>query len=81
MQGRVHYYEGYSLAQVTLPVRVMQRLGIETLIVTNAAGAINPGYTPGELMLITDHINLMGMAGQTPLRGPNLDVLHRAFPT
>jgi purine-nucleoside phosphorylase len=80
MQGRVHYYEGYSLAQVTLPVRVMQRLGIETLIVTNAAGAINPAYTPGELMLITDHINLMGMAGQTPLRGPNLDALGPRFP-
>ena len=80
MQGRVHYYEGYSLAQVTLPVRVMQRLGIEILIVTNAAGAINPAYTPGELMLITDHINLMGMAGQTPLRGPNLDALGPRFP-
>jgi len=72
-QGRVHYYEGYSMAQVTLPIRVMQRLGIELLIVTNAAGAVNPGYEPGSLMLIADHLNLMGMAGESPLRGPNLD--------
>jgi purine-nucleoside phosphorylase len=80
MQGRVHYYEGYSMAQVTLPVRVFQRLGVETLIVTNAAGAINPGFAPGDLMLITDHINLMGMAGFSPLRGPNLDELGPRFP-
>ncbi len=80
MQGRVHYYEGYSMAQVTLPVRVFQRLGVETLIVTNAAGAINPGFAPGDLMLITDHINLMGMAGLSPLRGPNLDELGPRFP-
>jgi purine-nucleoside phosphorylase len=80
MQGRVHYYEGYSMAQVTLPVRVFQRLGVETLIVTNAAGAINPDFTPGDLMLITDHINLMGMAGLSPLRGPNLDALGPRFP-
>jgi purine-nucleoside phosphorylase len=80
MQGRVHYYEGYSIAQVSLPVRVMQRLGVEILIVTNAAGAVNPGYTPGDLMLITDHINLIGMAGLNPLRGPNLDELGTRFP-
>ncbi|MFZ2096290.1 MAG: purine-nucleoside phosphorylase [Anaerolineales bacterium] len=80
MQGRVHYYEGYSMAQVSLPVRVMQRLGVEILIVTNAAGAVNPGYTPGDLMLITDHINLIGMAGLNPLRGPNLDELGTRFP-
>lgn len=80
MQGRVHYYEGYSMAQVTLPVRVFQRLGVETLIVTNAAGAINPGFAPGDLMLITDHINLMGMAGLSPLRGANLDELGPRFP-
>jgi len=80
MQGRVHYYEGYSMAQVTLPVRVMQRLGVEVLIVTNAAGAIHPEYEPGDLMLITDHINMIGMAGANPLRGPNLDELGPRFP-
>jgi purine-nucleoside phosphorylase len=80
MQGRVHYYEGYSMAQVTLPVRVMQRLGIQVLIVTNAAGAVNPDYEPGDLMLITDHLNLIGMAGLSPLRGPNLDEIGQRFP-
>jgi purine-nucleoside phosphorylase len=80
MQGRVHYYEGYSIAQVALPVRVLQRLGIEILFVTNAAGAVNPDFTPGDLMLITDHINMIGMAGLNPLRGPNLDVLGVRFP-
>jgi purine-nucleoside phosphorylase len=80
MQGRVHYYEGYSMAQVTLPVRVMQRLSIRFLIVTNAAGAVNPDYEPGDLMLITDHLNLIGMAGLSPLRGPNLDEIGQRFP-
>jgi purine-nucleoside phosphorylase len=80
MQGRVHYYEGYSMAQVCMPVRVLQRLGVKILIVTNAAGAVNPGYTPGDLMLITDHVNLIGMAGLNPLRGPNLDELGTRFP-
>jgi purine-nucleoside phosphorylase len=80
MQGRAHYYEGYSMAQIGLPVRVMQRLGIGTLIVTNAAGAINPDFKPGDLMLICDHLNLMGMAGLTPLRGPNLEELGPRFP-
>lgn len=80
MQGRVHYYEGYSMAQVTLPVRVMQRLGVEMLIVTNAAGAIHPDYEPGDLMLIVDHLNIIGMAGPNPLRGPNLDELGPRFP-
>jgi purine-nucleoside phosphorylase len=80
MQGRVHYYEGYSMAQVCLPVRVLQRLGVKILIVTNAAGAVNPGFTPGDLMLITDHVNLIGMAGLNPLRGPNLDELGTRFP-
>lgn len=80
MQGRAHYYEGYSMAQVTLPVRVMQRLGIEILIITNAAGAINPDFMPGDVMLITDHINLIGMAGQNPLIGPNYDELGPRFP-
>jgi purine-nucleoside phosphorylase len=80
MQGRVHYYEGYSMAQVGFPVRVMQRLGIEVLIVTNAAGAVNPNFAPGDLMLITDHLNLIGMAGLTPLRGPNIDEIGPRFP-
>jgi purine-nucleoside phosphorylase len=80
MQGRSHYYEGYSMAQIGLPVRVMQRLGVEILIVTNAAGAVNPNYQPGELMLITDHLNMIGMAGLSPLRGPNLDELGVRFP-
>jgi purine-nucleoside phosphorylase len=80
MQGRVHYYEGYSMAQVTMPVRVMQRLGVEILIVTNAAGAVNPAYEPGDLMLITDHVNLIGMGGLNPLRGLNLDIFGPRFP-
>ncbi len=80
MQGRVHFYEGYSMAQVTLPVRVMQRLGIEILIVTNAAGAINPEFQPGEVMLILDNLNLSAMNGLNPLIGPNLDELGPRFP-
>jgi purine-nucleoside phosphorylase len=80
MQGRIHYYEGYDMAQVTLPVRVMQRLGIEILIVTNAAGAINPDFMPGDVMLITDHLNLVGMTGLNPLIGPNLDEFGPRFP-
>lgn len=80
MQGRAHYYEGYSMAQVTLPVRVMQRMGVEMLIVTNAAGAVNPAFQPGDLMLIVDHLNLIGMAGLNPLRGPNLDAFGPRFP-
>ncbi len=80
MQGRVHYYEGYSMSQVTLPVRVMKRLGVENLIVTNAAGAINPNFKPGDVMLIIDQINLIGMGGLNPLRGPNLDAFGERFP-
>jgi purine-nucleoside phosphorylase len=68
MQGRFHFYEGYSLDKVTAPVRVMKELGIETLIVTNAAGGINESFEAGDLMLITDHINNMGT---NPLIGPN----------
>ena len=80
MQGRAHYYEGYSMAEITFPVRVMQILGIETLIVTNAAGGLNPSFQAGDVMLINDHINLIGMAGLNPLRGPNLDRLGPRFP-
>lgn len=80
MQGRVHYYEGYSMSQVTMPVRVMQMLKMETIIVTNAAGGINPDFTPGDVMLITDHLNLAGMVGLNPLIGPNLDEIGPRFP-
>lgn len=80
LQGRAHYYEGYSMAEVTLPIRVMQRLNINHLIVTNAAGAINPEFVPGDVMLITDHISLLGMTGPNPLRGPNISELGERFP-
>ena len=76
MQGRFHYYEGYDLKQVTLPVRVMKLLGISTLIVTNAAGGINTGFRPGNLMLIEDHLNL---TGENPLIGENLEVFGDRF--
>jgi len=79
-QVRAHFYEGYSMAEVTLPVRVMQRMGVEFLIVTNAAGAINPDYQPGDIMLIVDHIALVGMTGFNPLRGPNLEAFGPRFP-
>jgi len=80
MQGRIHFYEGYTMQQVTMPVRVMQRLGIKILIVTNAAGAIHPDFIPGEVMLITDNLNLAGMSGLNPLIGPNLDEFGPRFP-
>jgi len=80
MQGRAHYYEGYPITQVGFPIRVMRRLGIETLIVTNAAGAINPDYKPGDVMTLTDHLSLMAMGGENPLRGPNLDEFGPRFP-
>ncbi len=80
MQGRVHFYEGYTMGQVTLPIRIMQRLGIEMLFVTNAAGGVNPDFAPGDVMLITDHLNLIGMTGNNPLFGPNLDEIGPRFP-
>jgi purine-nucleoside phosphorylase len=80
MQGRTHYYEGYPMPRLGLPIRVMQRLGVEILIVTNAAGAVHPDFAPGDLMLITDHLNLIGMAGHSPLLGPNLDEFGPRFP-
>lgn len=80
MSGRVHYYEGHSMAEVTLPVRVMQVMGVRTLIVTNAAGGLNPAFRPGDLMLIQDHINLVGMVGHNPLWGPNDPSLGPRFP-
>lgn len=80
LQGRTHFYEGSSLGRITLPVRVMQQLGCDKLIVTNAAGAINPEFEPGDLMLIKDHLNLLGMGGANPLKGPNLDEFGPRFP-
>ncbi|MCT2534477.1 purine-nucleoside phosphorylase [Aquibacillus koreensis] len=77
MQGRFHYYEGYDLDKVTFPVRVMKELGIASIVVTNAAGAVNPELDPGDLMLITDHIN---NAGANPLIGPNNNELGVRFP-
>jgi purine-nucleoside phosphorylase len=80
MQGRIHFYEGYSMSQVTLPVRVMLRLGLEMMFVTNAAGGVNPAFAPGDVMLITDHLNLVGMTGANPLMGPNIEELGPRFP-
>ncbi|MCD7739738.1 MAG: purine-nucleoside phosphorylase [Candidatus Gastranaerophilales bacterium] len=77
MQGRYHFYEGYSMQTVTYPVKVMKKLGVEILIITNAAGAVTKGYIPGSLMFITDHINLMGT---NPLIGKNDDLLGIRFP-
>ena len=80
MQGRIHYYEGYTMGEVTLPVRVMHRLGVHSLFVTNAAGGVNENFVPGDVMLITDQLNLMGMSGLNPLMGPNLDEIGPRFP-
>lgn len=80
MQGRMHFYEGYPLWQVTLPVRVARAMGATHMIVTNAAGGINRAFNIADVMLITDHINLVGMAGHNPLIGPNLDEYGPRFP-
>ncbi len=77
MQGRYHFYEGYSMQTVTYPVKVMKKLGVKTLIITNAAGAVTPEFNPGDLMLITDHINFMGT---NPLIGKNDEALGTRFP-
>jgi purine-nucleoside phosphorylase len=80
LQGRVHYYEGYSMGQVTFPIRLMQFLGIKIVILTNAAGGLNTSFRAGDVMLITDHINLIGMAGNNPLRGRNEESFGTRFP-
>lgn len=77
MQGRFHYYEGYDMKQVTFPVRVMRHLGVDTLFVSNAAGGMNPEFKVGDIMIITDHINLFP---ENPLRGRNYEELGTRFP-
>jgi purine-nucleoside phosphorylase len=77
MQGRFHYYEGYNLQQVTLPVRVMKLLGVQHLLISNAAGNLNPDWKKGQLMLIDDHINLLP---DNPLRGENYEIFGPRFP-
>uniref|UniRef100_A0A8C6NFK6 purine-nucleoside phosphorylase n=1 Tax=Melopsittacus undulatus TaxID=13146 RepID=A0A8C6NFK6_MELUD len=76
MQGRFHYYEGYSVSMVTFPIRVLFLLGVEILIVTNAAGGLNPSFQVGDIMFIRDHISMFGLGGQNPLRGPNDERIH-----
>jgi purine-nucleoside phosphorylase len=80
LRGRIHYYEGYSMSQITLPIRVMQLLKVHTVILTNAAGGMSPEMKAGDLMVITDHINLTGMVGHNPLWGPNDESLGPRFP-
>ena len=77
MQGRFHYYEGYTIQQITLPIRVMKCLGIHTLLISNACGGMNPQFKRGDLMIIEDHINLLGI---NPLIGRNLDDFGPRFP-
>ena len=79
LQGRPHYYEGFSVYKVVFPVRTLQFLEVKVLIVTNAAGGLNPAFNAGDLMLIADHINLMGMGGVNPLRGPSDETMGPRF--
>jgi purine-nucleoside phosphorylase len=80
MQGRFHYYEGYPICRCAMPIRVMKMIGIDYLIATNAAGGLNENYNVGDIMIIKDHINLLGFAGVNPLRGPNDDRFGPRFP-
>ncbi|XP_018571548.1 purine nucleoside phosphorylase isoform X2 [Anoplophora glabripennis] len=80
MKGRFHYYEGYPLWKCAMPVRVMKLLGVTHLIATNAAGGLNPNFKVGDIMLVKDHINLMGFAGNNPLQGPNDERFGPRFP-
>ncbi|KAM4881498.1 purine nucleoside phosphorylase [Thomomys bottae] len=80
MKGRFHMYEGYPLWKVTFPIRVFRLLGVDTLVVTNAAGGLNPKFEVGDIMLIRDHINLPGFCGQNPLQGPNDERFGVRFP-
>lgn len=80
MQGRFHYYEGYPLWKCAMPVRVMHLVGVTHLLATNAAGGLNPKYKVGDIMLVKDHINLMGFAGNNPLQGPNDERFGPRFP-
>lgn len=80
MQGRFHYYEGYPLWKCAMPVRVMKLIGCTHLIATNAAGGLNPAFRVGDVMLVRDHINLMGFAGNNPLQGPNDERFGPRFP-
>lgn len=77
MQGRVHYYEGYTQRQITMPVRIMKNLGVDKMIITNAAGGVNTEFKPGTLMMINDHINL---SGRNPLIGPSPEEFGARFP-
>ena len=77
MQGRVHYYEGYSMQDVVLPTRLMGMMGAKKILLTNAAGGVNPSFRPGDFMLITDHITT---AVPSPLIGPNIEELGTRFP-
>jgi len=76
-EGRLHHYEGYSMKEITFPIRVMAEIGVKVLIISNAAGGLNPLFGAGDIMIITDHINLMG---ENPLRGPNIDEWGIRFP-
>ncbi|OJJ38559.1 hypothetical protein ASPWEDRAFT_36231 [Aspergillus wentii DTO 134E9] len=80
MVGRAHYYEGHSIHQITFPIRVFKRLGVDTVVLTNAAGGLNPEYAVGDIVLLNDHLFLAGLSGTHPLRGPNVEEFGPRFP-